>query len=103
MKCEVFSANTTKITTPIFEKYNKDIDNLSGLPIVRNFLHGAGLNSKGEPNSVIQLLNKKNFQPVLEEDVEKFKFIQKFIGRCVENVKDITGTINLSAGMYRKV
>lgn len=39
----------------------------------------------------------------MQEDVERFKITQKFIGRCVENMIDITSTINLSLGLSARV
>ena len=84
------------------KNYSSDIDNLTHVKEVRNFMIGPSfahqkyvLNdnnpykfNRSLPIGIIQLINKKNFEKIREFDIEKFEAIQNLIGLSIEQTAE---------------
>ena len=81
-------------------KFMADIDNLSSIIEVENFMIGPIFNtSTPQPIGIIQLINKKGKRNIEDQDIKKFKIIQELLGRSVYNTSEIHKLINVTIGM----
>ncbi|CAI2375929.1 unnamed protein product [Moneuplotes crassus] len=81
-------------------KFTSDIDNLTSITEVFNFMIGPVYASqRNKPVGVIQLMNKKEKKPINEEDIDKFKIIQELLGRSISNTAQLHELINVTIGL----
>ena len=86
------------------QKFTSDIDNLTEIAEVYNFMIGPVYTSKkNSPVGVIQLINKHDKKCISEDDIEKFKIIQELLGRSISNTSEIHELINITIGLKSKL
>ena len=77
-------------------KFNADIDNISTISNVRNFMITCILGEGDRTAGIIQFMNKKGKKDINENDIIRMKTMQRFLGAMVENVTDLGETINIT-------
>lgn len=85
-----------------------DVDNQSTTTEVKNFLIGPVLGKNGQPNGIIQFINKldENGQVteiVEKEDIPKFEDMKELIGMCIDNTSQISDTIGVTLKITEKM
>lgn len=81
-------------------KFMPDIDNLSSIIEVENFMIGPIYNNlSSKPIGIVQLINKNDKRSIEDQDIKKFKIIQELLGRSVYNTFETHKLINVTIGM----
>lgn len=69
------------------------IDNQSSSSEVKNFLIGPVIGKNGQPNGVIQFINRidenGDIAEITQQDVDKFNEMRDLFGMCIENTSQI--------------
>lgn len=76
------------------------VDNQSTSSEVKNFLIGPTIGKNGQPNGVIQFINKIDENgdvcEITEADVQKFNDMKDLFGMCIDNTSQIAQTIGVT-------
>jgi len=86
------------------KKYTADIDNLTDITEIDNFMIGpVYISQKERPVGVVQLINKNEKKVINNDDLVKFRIIQELLGRSISNTAEIHELINVTIGYKTKL